>query len=350
MVSTQCIYVLKYVGQNVSEKDFSMYLAFLIDIFKELHPEYFRQNVIGRRRKYPLEELLGLHFWGEVYDQCSCRQKADLCKKNFEELKVLISGQPEKSKINDFQNQEKELIKAFDNFIVEFCLVSGLVDGNEFVADGTFFDGYCNDFKALFPDEIRYIQEFLTQPDIHKKDYELLYAYYFEGVELDDEISAVINKLRDNINVHGLNLILQAMENDENYHKVMNKLEHMEENITKDSIKVSIVDPEAHHMQGKDKQWGFHYNIQFTTDTKTGVVVDHYVTDAPNDKNEARKIVDRLIYKFYHEGFSVGFDNGYWNIRLLIDIIKETCVELSIPDKNTASKKKRKNHSRKQIP
>ena len=53
-----------------------------------------------------------------------------------------------KSKINEFKNDNGELIEAFDDFIVEFCLVSGLADANEFVADGTFLDGYCNDFKA----------------------------------------------------------------------------------------------------------------------------------------------------------------------------------------------------------
>ena len=106
-------------------------------------------------------------FWGDIYGRESCRQKESLFEDNNEALQILISGEPKKSKINEFKNDNGELIEAFDDFIVEFCLVSGLADANEFVADGTFLDGYCNDFKALYPDEIKYIQEFLTKNKKH---------------------------------------------------------------------------------------------------------------------------------------------------------------------------------------
>lgn len=62
----------------------------------------------------------------------------------------------------------------------------------------------------------------------------------------------------------------------------------------------------------------------------------------PTTKKEVKKIVKRLINKFRHEGFVLGLDNGYWNIRLLMEIIQETCVEIAIPDKKSASKNKNK--------
>ena len=340
MVSTQAKYIILMVGRNVDEKHLAFYIAFLIGIFKELNPVYFRSKDVGRKRVYPLEEMLGLHFWGELCGYESCRQKEKLFDENNEALQILISGEPKKSKINDFENQHKDLIEAFDNFIVEFCLISSLVDANEFVADGTFLDSYCNDFKALYPDEIRYIQEFLTNENKHQKDYESLYSYYLMDTDKTEEIQTVITEICDNINYFGLNLILQALENDENYQFVMNKLEHMSENITKDNVKVSIVDPDAHNMKGKDGNWGFHYNLQITTDTKNGIIVDHYVTKNPNDRNEIKKLVERLIDKFNHEGFAIGADNGYWNIKLLIEIIRGTCVELAVPDTKTAKKTK----------
>ena len=340
MVSTQSKYILLMVGRNVDKNHLAFFIAFLIGIFKELYPDYFKPHGVGRRRVYPLEELLGLHFWGDLFGNESCRKKENLFNDNNEALQILISGNPKKSKINEFKNEHKELIHAFDNFIVEFCLISGLVDANEFVVDGTFLDGYCNDFKALYPDEIRYIQEFLTKNDKH--DYELLYSYFLKGEEMNDETKTLINEIRNNTNLFGLNLILQALENDSQYQMIMNKLTHMSENITKDSVKVSIVDPEAHNMKDKDNNWGFHYNLQITTDTKNGIIVDHYVTKNPNDRNEIKKIVYRLIEKFNHEGFALGADNGYWNIRLLMEIIRNTCVDLAIPDKNTAQKTKQK--------
>ena len=83
----------------------------------------------------------------------------------------------------------------------------------------------------------------------------------------------------------------------------MDKLEHMSENITKDNVRVSIVDPDAHLMKGKDKVWGFHYNLQEICDPTYGIVVKHYVTKNPNDKNELEIIIPGLINLFGHEGF-----------------------------------------------
>lgn len=231
MTSTQTIYIIQEIGKNISPKHLAFFIAFLIDIFKELQPEHFKENPKGRKRKYPLEELLGLNIWGDINNKESCRQKAQLCKNNDESVKVLIESQPEKSKINDFNNQEKELIHAFDNFIVEFCLVCGLVDADKFVADGTFLDGYCNDFKALYPDEIDYILKFLTRCDEHENEYKTLYSYYYENNELNNEIIPIKKELKDNINVEGINLIIKALKNDEEYTKVMDKLDHMCENI-----------------------------------------------------------------------------------------------------------------------
>ena len=188
MVTTQSVYLLQEVGKNINKEHLSKYLAFLIAIFKELNPEYFRRNEIGRKRKYPLHELLGLHFWGDINNKVSCREKQEMCEGNDEKVKMLISGEPKKSKINDFRNQHKELIRQFDDFIVTFCQVIGMVEAREFVGDGTFLDGNCNDFKALYPDEIEYIKKFLTEDEKHKKDYEILYEYHYNNGEKTDQI------------------------------------------------------------------------------------------------------------------------------------------------------------------
>ena len=45
-----------------------------------------------------------------------------------------------------------------------------------------------------------------------------------------------------------------------------------------------------------------------------------------------------------------GADNSYWNIKLLIEIIRNTLVELPIPDKNTARKTKQEIIQKSKIP
>lgn len=286
MVSCQSLFIMSEVGRNIKEKHLALFIAFLIDIFKELCPEFFESKPVGRKRLYQLEELLGLNLWGDINNKESCRDKEKLCENNDESVNVLISGSPKKSKINDFINQERELIDAFDKFIVEFCLNCGLVDATEFVGDGTFLEAYANNFKALYPDEIKYTQKFLTEND-KPEDYNILYDHYYNNTESTDEFKKIYRELKNNINIHGINLIIKALKNDSEYQKVMDKLDHMAENITKKSVKVSIIDPDAHNMKDKKNNWGFNYNYQVITDTKYGVIVDHYITKNPNDKKRS---------------------------------------------------------------
>lgn len=84
--------------------------------------------------------------------------------------------------------------------------------GTDFVTDGTFIDDYCNDFKGLYPDEIKYIEDFLTSPDEHEKDYKTLYSYYYEDYEDNEQLTTVWNELKHNINIHGINLIIRALK------------------------------------------------------------------------------------------------------------------------------------------
>ena len=122
MPDAQAIYVIKEVGRNLDNDHHVFYISYLIEIFAELHPEYFVDNRVGRHRTYSLKELLALNTWGDWNNNMSCREKAEMCKNDDGSVQFLIEGQPSKSKINDFTREYKDLIQAFDNFIVEFSL------------------------------------------------------------------------------------------------------------------------------------------------------------------------------------------------------------------------------------
>ncbi|RAP43655.1 MAG: hypothetical protein BZ136_09495 [Methanosphaera sp. rholeuAM74] len=83
------------------------------------------------------------------------------------------------------------------------------------------------DFKALYPDEIEYVKEFLSNPMEHKDDYKLLHDYYVLSHEISDELPSLEKELRQNINVHGMRLIRRAIGNRKEYEEVMRTLEHM---------------------------------------------------------------------------------------------------------------------------
>ncbi|MDO5825737.1 MAG: hypothetical protein Q4Q22_05115 [Methanosphaera sp.] len=57
------------------------------------------QKPLSCKKKYPLEELLGLNTWGDWNNHESCRDKQQLYRNNDESVQVLISGQPSKSTI-----------------------------------------------------------------------------------------------------------------------------------------------------------------------------------------------------------------------------------------------------------
>ena len=196
--------------------------------------------------------------------------------------------------------------------------------------------------KLYIPDEIDYLLRFIYRLRSNTQEYNLLHSYYIENEEATEEFEMLYQELRNNLNIHGINLIIKTLEDDDNYWEVIFKLWDMKKNITKDEVKVSIVDPEAHLMQDKSHQWGFHYNYQQTTDNKYGIIVDHYITQNPNDKKEIRKLIDRLMDKFGDNGFSLAVDYGYWNIKLLIDIIRQTNAIPVIPDKASATYTKEK--------
>ena len=341
MPDAQAIYVIKEVGRNLDKDHHVFYISYLIEIFAELHPEYFVDNRVGRHRTYSLKELLALNTWGDWNNKMSCREKAEMCKNDDGSVQFLIEGQPSKSKINDFTREYKDLIQAFDNFIVEFSLITGLADGSEFTCDGTFIDSYSDDFKALYPDEIQFVKDFLWGG--YEEEYKVLYDYYYKlDLMLEDEVKIIEKNLKKKINIYGIAMIILALKDNESFMKINDKLTHMEDNITKDNIKVSIVDPDAHYMKDKDNNWGFHYNFQEITDTKNGIIVGHYVTKNPNDKNELLPASNLLIDKLGHSFFKIAFDNGYWNIPALIQIMNETGVLPIIPDKYRASKIKSK--------
>ena len=94
-------------------------------------------------------------------------------------------------------------------------------------------------------------------------------------------------------------------------------------------------------MPDKKGNMGLNYNYQTVTDSKYGFRVAHYVTNNVNDQKEAKKIVDLTTKRLHTENYTICFDNGYWNIKLLKQIMK-TNTRVVIPDDADASRKKKK--------
>ena len=102
---------------------------------------------------------------------------------------------------------------------------------------------------------------------------------------------------------------------------------------------VSITDPESRHMEDKQGKMGLNYNYQVGVDSKFEFIIDNYVTQNPNDKNELLTIVKRLNEILKTDDYVLVADHGYWRIEDL-EQIYDTNVMVIIPDKGAATRKK----------
>ena len=114
----------------------------------------------------------------------------------------------------------------------------------------------------------------------------------------------------------------------------------MEANINKD-YSINTVDPETRHMDDKKRISGLNYNYQQAIDDKYGMIVTHYITQHPNDQQEAIEIVNRLQRILNKKEFTLVVDHGYWNINVLHRIYR-TPTKLIIPCRTEAMRKNAK--------
>ena len=102
---------------------------------------------------------------------------------------------------------------------------------------------------------------------------------------------------------------------------------------------VSITDPESRHMEDKQGKMGLNYNNQVGVDSKFEFIIDNYVTQNPNDKNELLRIVKRLNEILGTDDYVLVADHRYWRIEHL-EQIYDTNVMVIIPDKGAATRQK----------
>lgn len=66
----------------------------------------------------------------------------------------------------------------------------------------------------------------------------------------------------------------------------------------KNSVRVSVTDPDARIMRQGDGGFAPSYNVQLTTDAQAGIIVDVQLTQSHNDRNELIPAMERLQNRF----------------------------------------------------
>lgn len=345
MIEVQTCLEHKKVGNNLKKNHAVFNLKYLVEIFKELYPEEFEveRGKPGRPVKYLPEELLPVIFWGKENNKESCRELAEWMDNNDETCQFLLNcKKPSKNTFNRFKNNHAALIDKFDQFIIDLGSITGLIDGEILYGDGTILKAYCNQFKKMYPYEIDFLKQFLIENVGNPELWGKLNCYFFddETKGLKEELKGVMDELHYNLNASGFHLLKQSLKSEKNFKKVMERIRHMEENINGEKS-ISIVDPEARHMLDKSKKMGLNYNYQTVTDSKYGFRIAHYITNAPIDQRESKKMVELATERLHRDDYILTLDNGYWDPEILKEIIKGN-TRILIPDDVDASRKKEK--------
>lgn len=345
MVESQNCFEIKNVGSNLKKEHKVFNLIYLIDIFAEFYPEFFRKkSKRGKPIKYYPRELLTYVFWGLNNNKESYRELESWCDNNDESCQLVLNCKnPGKDVINRFKNNNADIINAFDYFLIDLASALGLVDGKIVYADGTILKAWCNTFKKMYPDEIQYLKKFIHKNVKNKKLWNKLQKYYAtdeSNEDLKKELKPTLDKLHYNLNINGIHLLKLSLISSRNFEKVLERIELMEKNIDGENS-ISIIDPESRHMPDKKGNMGLNYNYQTVTDDKYGFRIAHYITNSPNDKKEAKKLVDLTIEKLHTDKFTICFDNGYWDEDLLKEIYKGN-TRVVIPYKTDATRNKQK--------
>ena len=345
MVEKQYCFEMKEVGANLNDDHEVFNLMHLIDIFKEFYPrEFLKKSKSKRHAKYHPKELLTFVLWGKNNNKESCRELSKWCENNDETCQLVLKcTKPGKDTINRFKNENTELVELFDQFLIDFGMAIGLIGGKILYGDGTVLKAWCNTFKKMYPYEIDYLKTFLKSNGKNKKLWTKLQKYYKneeKDTELKKELQETLDEFEYNLNANGIHLLKTSLTSKDNYNKVLEKLEHMEENRNGEKS-ISIIDPESRHILGKKGNMGLNYNYQTVTDNKYGFRITHYLTNRPNDQKELKTLVELTTQRIHTENFTLCVDNGYWNPEQLKEISK-TNTQIVIPDDTAASRKKKK--------
>lgn len=166
----------------------------------------------------------------------------------------------------------------------------------------------------------------------------MLRNYYYNSHMYAEELQEILSQLKDNTNHHGIHLLKNAVLTDRNANKIIKRLEHMKKNIHNENS-ISIIDPDSRHMEDKKGIMGLNYNYQVGVDLKYGFIVDNYITQNPNDKNELITLTKRLNTILGSDDYILVADHGYWKIKH-IEEIYNTNTMIIIPDRGAATRQK----------
>jgi transposase len=249
--------------------------------------EYKGQSNEGRPA-YPFSALVKLYIYGYMNRVRSTRALEKECHRNVDMMWLLQGLKPDFKTIANFRAEYGELIdkfsKAFRGKLKELGYMS-----KEFAVDGS-------KFKANANRDVLTRKELVTQ----LSDLDKALQSYFQVLDEADK-----GEVAEEAEMQIIKAKIQSLESE--VERLNNYISEMD---SKGNKYLSLTDNDCDLMRSRDGIIPA-YNVQIAVDSSTGFIGAEYVTNASNDINELKNIVETTIEELGEDGLTTISDCGY---------------------------------------
>lgn len=247
---------------------------------EELGFQHSTDNLRGTSM-YPPSMLLKLYLYGYLNRIRSSRRLETECYRNIELHWLLHQMTPGYHTISDFRKDNPEAIKGTFKRFTQFCIMTGLIEGETVAFDGTKIraqNNAKNNFNAAR------LEKLLDRIDIKTQEYEQYLKDLDESDTQEAECSIpriVMGKTKEDIE----KALTTLKERGTKYKDYQAQLQGLaDDGCTTEQLQISTIDPDARAMPFKKSHTEVGYNIQTAGDAKQKLIVHFEVTNV-GDQN-----------------------------------------------------------------
>ena len=223
---------------------------------------------------------------GMLAKERSSRRLASACRENFVFMYLAEKVQPEFSTICRFRRNNKEFVKETFRETIKLADENGLVDLSLICIDGSKIKANASKKKCIKKEQIdqldSIIDEMIEEDIKEDKAEERTYQNKEENLTKMDakNMKEIVKNYKRNKNK------FQAKESCEKAKEEFGKEEKLKQ--------VSLTDPECRMMQLKDGLMGLSYNVQFSVDSKSQIILANDVCQDRDDSHQLKPQVEEI--------------------------------------------------------
>jgi transposase len=265
------------------------------------------------RPSYNPSDLLKLYIYGYLNQVRSSRKLERECHRNVEVMWLMKKLTPDFKTIADFRKDNIDCIKGVFKEFIKFCMSLDLFGAKCVVVDGTKFkavnslDSNFNRKKLAY--RIKMVDEHVSKylAEIEEEDHR-------EEQACSQHVEMLQGKVQ------------KLMKRKEEYADLLNKLKESNQS------EISMVDPDCRLMKNRGRIEPC-YNGQVAVDDKNHLIVDYYVTNAPNDNCQLSIIAKGAKDMLGAKRLDAIADKGYFSFIQIKDCV-DSGITPYVPEQN----------------